>query len=67
MNVILHEGVGIKLNRISNLTVGKIREVSCPVLIVKKDVLALVSSGDNMIQSTWKMDTWFASHESLLS
>jgi len=65
--MILHEGVGVKLNRVSNLTFGKIREVSLPVFIVKKDVLTLVSSGDDMIQSTWKMNTWFASHEYLLS
>ncbi len=67
MNMILHEGVGIKLNSVSNLTFRKIREVSRPVFIVKKDVLALVSSGDDVIQSAWKMDTWFASHEYLLS
>jgi hypothetical protein len=47
MNVILHEGLGIKLNRVSNLTFGKIRELSRPAFIVKEDVLALVSFGDD--------------------
>jgi len=51
MDVILHESIGINLNGVSFLTFRQIGQVCCPILTIKKDVLTLVSSGDDMIKS----------------
>ena len=67
VNVIPHESIRIKLNSVSALAFEEVREVSRPILVIKEDVLPLVSPRDDMVQRARKMNTWFASHEPRLS
>jgi hypothetical protein len=38
------------------------REASRPIRVVKEDVLAVIASGNDMIQGAGVVNTWFARH-----
>lgn len=62
VDVVGHQHVGIKL-KVAPLSVMLYSlKVGSAVLIVSKDVLALVASGDDMVESTCKFNPWFPCH-----
>jgi hypothetical protein len=65
VKMILHQSVSIKAERVSALIVHKIGKKLLPVFLIKEYTLSSISSGDDMIQSSWKMDSRLTSHRKL--
>jgi hypothetical protein len=63
MKMIGHEGVGVKEKR--KLLSGKSEglEKLVEVLLIEEDGLAVVAAGDNVVESTGKLDAGFSGHE----
>src|SRR3989339_1863907 len=62
VDMVGHQHVGIKL-KVAPLSVMLYSlKVGSAVLIVSKDVLPLVASGDDMVESALKLNPWFACH-----
>jgi hypothetical protein len=65
MEMIFHQTVSIKAERVSALVLRKKGKELLHIFIIKEYTLPSISSGDNMIQSSWKMDSRSTSHGEL--
>src|SRR4030042_2407971 len=59
---IFHQSVSIKVERVSALVVHKKGKELLHIFFIKEYPLSSVPSSDDMIQSSWKMDSRLTSH-----
>ena len=55
--MIFHQSVGIKTERVFAFVVGKIGNERLQILLIKKYTLPSITPCDDMIQSSWKMNS----------
>jgi hypothetical protein len=65
VKMILHQCVGIEVEKISVLVVREIGKERLEVFFVKKDPLPSIPSGNDMIQCPWEMDPRLTGHGKL--
>ena len=63
MNVVGHQDVGIHGKAVPPTIVFDPIEVSQPVLVVTKDLLALIAAHNNVIKCSFKFDSRFSGHD----
>src|SRR3989338_2359095 len=62
VQMIGHQHVGVEPKIVSLAVMLDSLQVGGAVLVVSKDVLPLVASGDDMVESALKLNPWFTCH-----
>ena len=57
-----HQHVGVELTVVSLSVMLQSLQIDRAVFVVQEDVLALVASGDDMVEGAFELNPWLACH-----
>ena len=58
-----HQHVGVELTVVSLSVMLQSLQIDRAVFVVQEDVLALVASGDDMVEGAFELNPWLACHQ----
>ena len=67
MEMIAHQGIGIKMEGIAILVFGKVGEAGFIIPCVEEDILPLVAAGQDVVRGVWKINRGLWRHEHFLA
>jgi hypothetical protein len=67
MDVGRHKGIGVKEEGIAAFVFAQKPEVEIVIVSGLENFSALISPGNDVVKSSWKMDSRFSCHEQFLS
>ena len=62
VDMVGHQHVGVELKVVSLSVMLQSLQIDAAVFVVPKDILALVASDDDMVESALKLNPWLACH-----